>query len=196
MRWRPMYEQLQAGKAIDLDFQCVMSVLSPEECETVIGMSATVDKTHSSIVWGDHEENVRDTDLFFLHPNDSNNWLFERIAGAVGEINKTIFEFDLDGSIHGFQLGRYGVGQGYDWHADLGALAPRRKLSVSIQLTAPSKYEGGSLEFFRTETQSAHGWSELGSMTVFPSWLLHRVSRVSQGERWSLVTWLEGSPFR
>ena len=148
------------------------------------------------MTWGEQHENIRDTELFFLHPNEKNNWLFERIASVASRMNQTHFNFDLDGSIHGLQLGRYGLGQGYDWHADLGALAPRRKLSISIQLTEPSKYEGGEIEFYRTETQTAKGWKERGAITVFPSWLLHRVSRVSEGKRWSVVTWLEGTPFR
>lgn len=196
MRWKPTYEQLQNKKTIDLDFHCVTAVLSPQECEAVVAMSSTVKQVHGKLAWGDHEENNRDADLFFLGPNESTNWLFERVAAALGEINRNIYSFELDGSMSAFQLGRYGVGQGYDWHTDLGATASRRKLSVSIQLTDPSKYEGGDIEFFRTESQVARGRREVGSLTVFPSWLLHRVSRVRKGERWSLVTWLEGSPFR
>jgi predicted 2-oxoglutarate/Fe(II)-dependent dioxygenase YbiX len=35
-----------------------------------------------------------------------------------------------------------------------------------------------------------------GSLVAFPSFMTHRVTPVTRGLRWSLVTWLEGPPFR
>ena len=34
---------------------------------------------------------------------------------------------------------------------------------------------------------------EQGSITFFPSYLLHRVSPVTKGERWVIVVWVHGS---
>jgi predicted 2-oxoglutarate/Fe(II)-dependent dioxygenase YbiX len=34
-------------------------------------------------------------------------------------------------------------------------------------------------------------------MTMFPSYVLHKITPVTKGERWSLVTWIQDiKPFR
>lgn len=192
----PSFNLLQETHEHDLDFRSVEKVLDANECAKIISMSKNIEPTESRVSWGDENENVRSTDLFWIYPEQENYWLFERVATAIANLNSEFFKFSLDGQLASFQLGRYRQGQGYDWHADLGKLAPRRKLSVSIQLSQPDTYEGGALQFFRTEKDVAEASRELGAMTVFPSFLLHRAGRVVSGERLSLVTWLEGPPFR
>jgi PKHD-type hydroxylase len=190
------FEQLQETRSHDLDFRSVLAVFTEDECQKIIRMADTVQVVESRVTWGENAENVRNTDIFWIYPNEENFWLLEKIASATKTINEEYFGFSLDGQISGFQLGRYFTGQGYDWHADLGKLAPRRKLSLVVQLSNPTLYEAGGLEFFRTEREVARAPSDLGSLTIFPSFLLHRAARLVKGERWSLVTWLEGPPFR
>jgi PKHD-type hydroxylase len=190
------FEELQETRDHDLDFRSVPAVFTELECENIINMAATVPVVESRITWGASAENVRDTDLFWIYCSNENLWLFKKIVGVINDVNRAVFGFSLDGHLYGFQLGRYRTGQGYDWHCDLGKQAPRRKLSVVVQLTDPKLYQGGGLEFFRTENERATSSRELGSVTIFPSFLLHRAARITDGERWSLVTWLEGAPFR
>jgi PKHD-type hydroxylase len=65
---------------------------------------------------------------------------------------------------------------------------------MSIQLTDGSKYEGGDLRFqTATDEPAPRG---VGSLVVFPSYLVHRVDPVTKGARLSLVSWIAGPPFR
>ena len=65
-----------------------------------------------------------------------------------------------------------------------------RKLSVVVQLSNSNNYSGGQLEFKETEAPSQ--FSTQGSIIVFPSYLQHRVTEVTEGVRYSLVCWAEG----
>ena len=70
-----------------------------------------------------------------------------------------------------------------------------RKLSLTIQLTDPSKYEGGDLEIFQSHEPLKMG-KEQGMAILFPSYVLHGVIPVTKGERCSLVGWFTGDPFK
>ena len=88
----------------------------------------------------------------------------------------------------------------YNWHTDNEFMKDGyydRKLSVVIQLSDPSEYEGGKFEFdIDGEVFSPEGFEKKGSIIVFPSFLKHRVTEVTKGTRNSLVSWIEGPHFR
>jgi len=70
-----------------------------------------------------------------------------------------------------------------------------RKLSVVIQLSDPSEYDGGNLQFM-LGNESENAKKEKGMLYAFPSWVLHRVTPVTEGTRRSLVIWLSGPKFK
>ena len=76
-----------------------------------------------------------------------------------------------------------------------------RKLSMTINLTDPTTYEGGDLMFDLGEHHAenkitAKEAREQGTVIVFPSFLYHCVSPVTKGTRYSLVNWTTGRPFK
>jgi PKHD-type hydroxylase len=93
------------------------------------------------------------------------------------------------------QIARYSVGSFYDWHTDsyFSKNKIQRKLSISIQLNDSSEFAGGQLEFIDSEEQPV---MEQGSIIVFPSTIKHRVTPVTEGTRYSAVTWINGPPFK
>jgi len=142
-------------------------------------------------------------------------WLYREIHPYIHEANKMSgwnFEFDQSESC---QFTKYKKGQFYNWHFDMfdepydlpsnpkihGKI---RKLSVICQLTDPSKYSGGELEFdFRRNSPIKESKTEIceeiqpkGSIVVFPSYVWHRVRPVTRGVRYSLVMWNLGRPFK
>jgi PKHD-type hydroxylase len=126
------------------------------------------------------------------HTNDS-AWLYDRMSGLLQQLNERFWRFELT-DLEPLQLARYPVGGAYDWHVDLGpGRASLRKLSVSIQLSPPDTYDGGDLEFPDVVGPVTRAQ---GSAIVFPSHLRHRVTAVTRGERWSVVGWFVGPPFR
>ena len=119
------------------------------------------------------------------------------------------------------QYTEYKVGQYYNWHADAWTLpyaethknknfcGKIRKLSMTLSLTSPNRYEGGNLEFdlrdstdYEDEIEKNNArrvCTEIrpkGSVVVFPSFVWHRVTPITKGIRRSLVMWCLGKPFQ
>ena len=100
---------------------------------------------------------------------------------------------NISGEDWRFQFTRYEAGEYYGPHFDIGpGKLTERKLSLTVQLSAPEEYTGGELiiypEFVAPKDQ--------GTMTVFPSFMCHNVNPVKTGVRYSLVSWLAGPPFK
>ncbi|TMV52564.1 2OG-Fe(II) oxygenase, partial [Thioclava sp. BHET1] len=85
----------------------------------------------------------------------------------------------------------------FGWHSDIGAgvVAGKRKLTMVVQLSDPSEYEGGRLET-RADLDVREAPRDQGSATLFPSFVLHRVTPVTRGARHSLTIWAHGPAFR
>jgi PKHD-type hydroxylase len=109
------------------------------------------------------------------------------------------FQFDIN-LIREITLTMYETGGEYDWHQDVNWKEPisQRKLTMVIQLTDPSQYDGGDLELMDCEMSEKDKAAirDMGSVIIFPSLLKHRVTPVTRGVRKSLVTWIEGPTWR
>lgn len=95
----------------------------------------------------------------------------------------------------------YEEGMFYTFHTDSENPSQRaedgtqRKLSLSLQLTDPSEYEGGQLNFEAMHSKEVFcepQFAHKGSVIVFPSYLRHEVTKVTKGTRKSLVAWCRG----
>jgi PKHD-type hydroxylase len=136
----------------------------------------------------------RQSSSCFVYPNEETLWIFQRLRDVIAPMNNAVYRFALDGFEEGIQLSEYPVGNGYGWHVDLGAnRASRRKLSMTLQLSSPDEYEGGELEFMDPAETAGR---KIGTLCVFPSFVLHRVRPITRGTRWSMVSWICGAPFR
>jgi PKHD-type hydroxylase len=122
--------------------------------------------------------------------------VFEKLSDVVSKINAEHFHFDLTGFGEALQLTNYDQSEHgmYGWHQDFGA-GISRKLSMTVQLTDPSEYEGGNLQMF-TSNEPKSVPKRRGLIAVFPSFVLHQVTPVTQGSRQSLVAWVSGPPFK
>ncbi len=115
--------------------------------------------------------------------------------------NRNAFGFDIT-YLNDIQYTTYNATENgkYDWHHDAFWANPTtfdRKISIVIQLTDPSEYEGGDFEIDPQYPQlPKEEIREKGSVLVFPSFIPHRVTPVTKGVRRSLVSWIEGPKFR
>ena len=82
----------------------------------------------------------------------------------------------------------------YDWHIDVTPTKSRRKLSIVVQLSDPSEYDGGELQIQTGLLEPVTIGKTKGLAVVFPTYLLHRVTPVTRGVRRSLVCWIDGPP--
>jgi PKHD-type hydroxylase len=151
------------------------------------------------LVGGRADAALRRAGLVWLDDLPGQGHVMEALVRAVAAANRTAFGFDLTDFRESAQIARYGAeDQGhFDWHADVGQgpAAARRKLTVVVQLSAPDGYGGGALEV-RPSTAVLTAPRDRGTMAVFPSPMLHRVTPVTAGERFSLTLWAHGPAFR
>ena len=156
----------------------------------------------------------RDSDIVWLNER----WIYKEVQPYVHQANTSAgWNFQWDHS-ESCQFTQYKKGQYYDWHCD-GWDKPYqrqegdpshgkvRKLSVTLTLSDEKDYKGGELEFdfrnydphMREESKHLRKAKEIlpkGSIIVFPSFVWHRVKPVTKGNRYSLVMWNLGYPFK
>ena len=140
---------------------------------------------------------IRITRTAAMPPRPEIKWLYDRMQLIVRKVNQQVYQFDLQGFNEAFQYTIYHGAEGshYDWHIDWGPNRVLRKLSASVQLTDPSRYEGCDLQFHgarEIETAPRHR----GTVIVFPSFIQHRVTRCTKGTRKAVVVWTTGPRFR
>ena len=146
---------------------------------------------------GDTHHAVRRSQVLFLGTEPKYRWLYERVWAAAQECNRLFFNVEISGVEPNIQFARYDSSdQGfYDWHTDFSGFRPLRKISISVQLSRPEDYDGGDLELlFANRPEQVE--KARGAFIAFPSFVLHRVTPVTRGTRWSLVAWVLGTRWR
>lgn len=122
---------------------------------------------------------------------------FQDIKTVTKNANDEVYDFKLLGIIdQDFpQIFKYEAGDHYNWHMDLNPMAPTRKLTFIVNLSDPSTYEGGSLEFLNIDA-SKNVLNEQGACLIFPSWTTYRIEPVVSGKKHLLVGHVHGAIFR
>lgn len=163
--------------------------LTKSECKMIIDFAkdkwqegktqSTSDKRKSDVVWSEEA------------------WMYDIVKRYLPQ---SPWQVKLN-VIEPLQITRYGVGEFYDFHYD-GDGQTRinqpntrfhkrtRKLSMSIVLN--DDFQGGEFEFFGNNELIQ---PKLGSVLIFPSYMVHRVNLVTKGTRYSLVAWFLGEPY-
>jgi PKHD-type hydroxylase len=142
------------------------------------------------------DPNLRTSRLAWFHTGQELDWVFERLGGAASELNDRYFGFDLFGFCERLQYSVYEAPGGhFRWHVDSGSRPYPRKLSLSLQLSEPTEYQGGSLELMGSD-QPWIAPRRRGTLIAFPSYCVHRVQPVEVGVRRAMVGWVAGPEFR
>ena len=196
-------------------WQVWQSILSPEDCKKIVNIAKTY-PAKDGVVGGENKDStlnniaeIRDSTVRWLPKNDSKfSELTHLIRNCFDEANARAFGFDLS-TFYELQFTEYHATskQHYDWHTDCNMVdctdVTTRKLSMVIQLSDPEDYEGGVFELGEPAVDRDHNFplkQELfnpqGSLVVFPSFIYHRVTPVTKGTRYSLVSWSRGPQFR
>lgn len=166
-----------------------------DECDRVIALHQCSDIVQSKIPRGAGSDLIRDSDLFWLPRTSQTGWVFERLCDVAAVYNAR-YGFELCAEMGMLQLTRYGAGQLYDWHMDLGhGPMSLRKITIVVELAA-GQYQGGGTEVFYAEGGNNRVMLGQGAALIFPSFIMHRALPVQSGIRWTLVSWLTGpEPF-
>lgn len=181
-----------------MDACWVENFFSPEEVSKILSTFNDREKSAAEVT---HERSnqpeLRKSTVTFIQPDDEGHTsLIHKIAQLAIQINQQRYGFDLSGIYEPLQIAQYGVEDFFDWHTDFSnGHASNRKLSLSVQLSDASEYEGGHLQFQINQNQINAPKSK-GTVVIFPSFIQHRVTPITSGIRKSLVAWITGPHFR
>ena len=134
----------------------------------------------------------------WIGANSETDWIFRKLTDVVIENNNQFWNYDLD-KIERLQFTQYLSEENGTYHAHTDPMAwnndHNRKLSMSLQLSHPSEYEGGDV-LLHVSNQPVTIPKEKGMAVFFPSHTLHEVTPVTKGIRYSLVAWIHGPNLR
>lgn len=180
---------------------------SDAECDWIINQSERVLDVKNAVIGeeGDNESLYRKSQTGFIHyntPEHNELWnvVSSKLWNVVNDANRTNFGFDIS-YLDSVQYTVYhDGGDHYDWHIDTFLDTPNafhRKLSVTVQLTNSNEYTGGDFKLRDgTGQELPEHVKDKGSVLIFPSFLLHKVTPVTSGTRRTLVAWFEGKRFK
>jgi len=174
------------------------NIFTPEECAHIvkIGKKLCLEKGKVSSKKPKEDDKIRKSKISWIFPSGETQFIFERVSKTVLNLNERFFGFDITSMSEGFQFTNYKApGSHYGKHVDRSTDTLIRKLSVSVQLTDSSKYEGGDL-LLHDGPKGIKMKRQIGDLVVFPSFVLHEVTPVTKGERNSLVCWVTGPSFK
>jgi PKHD-type hydroxylase len=171
---------------------------------------------------GSGGNSIRDSLITFL-PSQNYANIFAPYANNANSAAQWGWNITLMESL---QISTYESGQYYDWHVDgfVDTASARkivasksvtgtdqavdpslagtiRKLSLVVQLSDPSEYDGGDFMIQcpahdrEAIDLSVDKFKPKGSIIVFPSFVRHKVTPVTRGKRHSMTTWFGGPPY-
>ena len=205
------------------EYWAFKNVIDSETCDRIISMGNKRIKSTNSEATILSEDNKKDN-LLKKEIRKSkvswfnDQWIYDLLYPYLNNANENAgWKYEHEVSEH-IQFTKYGLNEYYGWHTDgysdhynifnrentaydnyVGRV---RKLSMSVSLSNPEDYEGGDLKF---QTISGDGKKVVldcddikgkGSVVVFPSYVSHTITPITKGERYSLVMWTLGRPFK
>ena len=191
-------------------FQRVL--FSKEECEYITSLGNSVDKIKQksaseepeflhekihALKHGVNPENYFRSNINYIVPAETTNFLYDKIYRYVLELNNNYFHYDLWSFGEPAKFSEYDANYngGTCLHQDIGLGNPFRKLTIVIQLTDENEYEGGDLKLM-SNIEISDNMKKQGNVIVFPSHTWHEVKNVTRGIRNSLVLFVYGPPFK
>lgn len=172
------------------------SFFNETQCNALVKSLVEELWTTGETIGGGVNKKIRAVEQQIL-PMNNEGWPLTRILEFAQQANNARFKFDLSGflDVDAPMVMRYSKGSHYDWHVDTGNAVCHRKLSFSIQLSDSKDYEGGDIEFLGTKVKTDE-FRQKGMAIIFPSFLPHRITKVTKGVRHAIVGWIHGPTFK
>jgi PKHD-type hydroxylase len=180
------------------------NLLTKEECEGIIAWKNDPN-------YGMQEGSIKDIDGYdkkyrvcniYFDKRGPNNQptILNKVIDTIMEYNQENYKFDCGGVLSGEwpTLIEYNVGGKYDWHIDVfhteaTPITACRKISFTVMLSEPEDFDGGRLEF---QGGGVPPEMNQGDICLFPSYLPHRVTPVTRGQRNVVVGWIHGNSWK
>lgn len=166
--------------AEDIDY--IIKCAGPTENASTFNQVGMSDVRKSRVSWLTNNKKILDLLYDFVD-------MANRNAFGVHVYKRASIQFT---EYHATEGGHYSWHHDIDWNRNDGI---DRKLSVTVQLSDATDYEGGNFSFSECESPDSSS-KQKGTVLVFPSYLSHAVQPVTKGVRKSLVAWFEGPTWR
>lgn len=139
---------------------------------------------------------LRDCYVTYVARDSENAWLHERLEAIMAEANDKYWQLHITDYSQPMRLMSYYEGDHFNsLHSDHGVGDTCfRKLTCILQVSKPTDYVGGQFEVIGEPTPP-EAYNQ-GSVLVFPTYLIHRVSPVTSGIRHSVIHRAIGPWFR
>jgi PKHD-type hydroxylase len=195
-------EVLGAGQTMNAWWQMFRRAFTPQECQALIDYGLEQPLIEARIGYGGDphlDTKMRRSQIRWFRRDDKQLELFYDRLWRMGRQANKAFGFDLrDCGSAQFTVYESSNEGHFDWHLDNAFKTNGkhdRKMSMVIQLSDTSTYEGGRLEL-QSDPLPPNMFVDQGDTIFFPSFNRHRVTPVTKGVRYSCVVWFEGPPFR
>jgi PKHD-type hydroxylase len=176
------------------NWQLFSKNMSDDLVDNIINLAG---ETQKASTFNGGDDSIRSSRVCWMTQHE---WLKDLLFNYCDWANQNAFHFNIYKKAdiqyteyHGDEKGHYGLHHDIDWNRSDGL---DRKISITVQLSDPSEYEGGSFEFTEIQSPDVTESKAKGTVLVFPSYLQHKVNPVTKGTRRSLVAWFEGPTFR
>ena len=147
----------------------------------------------------DSIKEIRSSSVKWIPKNEEWMWLYEKLMDMADTANNELWNFNLISAPEFIQYTEYYDVEGghYNWHQDIGdGAGSHRKISITVQLSESDEYEGGDLEMWKGGGDYVTAERGAGVVFIFPSYMMHRVTKVTKGTRRSFVLWVGGDHYR
>ncbi len=179
------------------DTYIIDDYFTPEQISKILAIGKIIKSERGKTQGDDDPSYYRRTMVSWININDNTEWLYRICTNAIYEANQH-FDYELE-CLETLQFTKYNyLEEGtHDKHVDplIWNLPTNRKLSFVLQLSDPSEYEGGDLIMWNSKNPRIME-KKLGRLIFFPSTLLHEVTPVTKGIRYTLVGWVHGPAFK
>lgn len=182
----------------DLTIWMYDDILTPKDCDALIRLYTEADSIEAAIggANGVINKEIRNVNRVILPVHKG---IGARLAAAGFDANAQRWKFDVRKANQSEFL-RYPAGGGrYKGHLDtfisMDRVAQEECRKVTVLAFLNDDFKGGKF-FLQTGHEKLYPPQKKGTVLCFPSFLLHGVEDVEEGERFSVVTWLVGPWFK
>ena len=175
----------------------VRDMFSSEECQKLERDVVSLPNKKASTIYQEGGDDYRISDIRWLPQFSQSDWkwVYQRMWKWANIANDDNWGFDIMGWRDSPQYTHYAFPDGkYDYHGDnLSESISHRKISMSVLLQEAEA--GGKFQLLYGREPYTIDLNK-GDAVIFPSFILHRVTRILSGERKSIVSWISGQPFK
>jgi PKHD-type hydroxylase len=160
--------------------------LTKEECDSIVDEFSKCNLETAGIganFIGEELRRIRDSQIILTNID----WVKQRLESVL-KIELQFKGYGLD-EIEKFQFTKYTNGGHYDWHTDTGLNFGNRFCSIVIQLN--DEYNGGALLYKNHDSTEIEFEKGIGNLFIFNSSIEHKVTPITFGIRYSLVSWIK-----